>query len=217
MASQPPLKGLYVLTDVRLSGMSHVKTAEALLKGGVKIIQLRDKKISPRQYYETACEIKNLCRRYDALFIVNDRVDIALAAGADGVHLGQDDLPLSYSKKILGPNFIIGVSTNSIDQALKAQKNGADYIGFGPIFPTSTKDAGKPLGLRPLKDARASLRIPIAAIGGINTDNARSVLESGANMLAVASSVLVPGRVEELARGFLEKVERCKHHTTNNK
>ena len=204
------LEGLYVLTDVRLSGISHAGTAEALLKGGASIIQLRDKEISPRRYYEAASKIKELCSRYVALFIVNDRVDIALAVGADGVHLGQDDLTIAHARKILGPDFIIGISTHSLDQALEAQQGGADYIGFGPMFPTATKDAGEPQGLKPLKSLRASIRIPIAAIGGINPENACSVLESGADMLAVASSVLVPGRIEEFTRDFLEKIEYCR-------
>lgn len=210
----PLLEGLYALTDVRLSGTSHIATAEALLNGGVRIIQLRDKEMSPRKYYETACEIKKLCSRYGALFIVNDRADIAMAAEADGVHIGQGDMPLSYARKRFGKtigrklerDLIIGVSTNSVEQAIKAQDNGADYIGFGPVFTTATKDAGMPLGLQSLKDARASLRLPIAAIGGITPDNACSVLEAGADMLAVASSVLVPGRVEEFARSFVGKI-----------
>ncbi len=202
----PSLKGLYALTDARLSGLSHVAAVKALLRGGIRIVQLRDKEMSSRRYYETACELKKLCDKYNALFIVNDRVDIAMAAGADGVHLGQDDMPLAYARKILGPEFILGVSTSSIEQAMAAQENGADYIGFGPIFRTTTKDAGRSIGLQPLKDVRAKLKLPIAAIGGINPDNAYSVLEAGADMLAVVSSVLTQGRVENLARNFVKKI-----------
>ncbi|MBI5141618.1 MAG: thiamine phosphate synthase [Nitrospirae bacterium] len=201
--------GLYALTDTRISCLPHYETAAALLDGGARIIQLRDKVMTPLELYETACRIADLCRRFDALFIVNDRVDIAIASGADGVHLGQDDLPLALARKVCGARFIIGISTHTIDQALEAERGGADYIGFGPIFGTSTKDTGyAPRGLGMLAEVRAAVKIPVAAIGGITTNNAGDVLRAGADMLAVASAVQAGGDVAGATRRFVAASNR---------
>lgn len=209
MLCKSALNGLYALTDTRLSGLSHYETALALLEGGVRIIQLRDKGITPLELYETACRIAGLCRRFGALFIVNDRADIAVASGADGVHLGQDDLPLELARKVCGANFIIGISTHTVDQAIEAERGGADYIGFGPIFGTSTKDTGyTPRGLSMLAEVRAAVKIPVAAIGGITADNAGEVLRAGADMLAVASAVQAGGDVAGAARRFVEIIRQ---------
>jgi len=141
-----------------------------------------------------------LCRPRGTLFIVNDRPDVALAAGADGVHLGQDDLEIGYARRAVGNRLLIGVSTHSPDQAEEAERSGADYIGFGPMFVTETKDAGDPRGLSMLAEARLRVSIPIVAIGGIRPANAASVMRAGANMVAVASGLLTGGRISERVR-----------------
>ena len=205
MPRKSALNGLYALTDTRLSGMSHYETAAALLEGGARIIQLRDKGITPLELYETARRIAALCRGFGALFIVNDRADIAVASGADGVHLGQDDLPLELARRVCGPSLIIGISTHTIEQAIEAERGGADYIGFGPIFGTATKDTGyTPRGLSMLAKVRAAVKIPVAAIGGITAGNAGDVLRAGADMLAVASAVQIGGDVEVATGRFVE-------------
>lgn len=204
------LKGLYVLTDASLSGCSHIETALELLKGGARIIQLRDKKMPSGAYYETALEIRKICSHFNALFIVNDRVDVAVACGADGVHLGQDDLAALDSRKIIGSGLIMGISTHSIGEAVRAEEEGADYIGFGPVFRTETKEvACSPQGLTRLAEIRSRVKIPIAAIGGIGVLDACDTLKAGADMIAVASALLKPGRISGLTRQFVDTLKGC--------
>jgi len=186
-----------------------VETVRELLAAGVRIVQLRDKGASAGELLTAAREISDLCSRANALLIVNDRVDVARASGAFGVHLGQEDIPIAHARRIAGPNLRIGVSTHSLEQALEADAQGADYIGFGPLFSTETKDAGEPRGLDSLREVTRNVRIPVAAIGGITEENACAVLASGASMLAVASAVLEPGNVRGKATGFLERLAAC--------
>ena len=181
---------LYLITDTAISGLSHAAMARQAVSAGIGTIQLRDKEMSKKALYKEALVIREITRRHKALFIVNDHIDIALAADADGVHLGQEDMPAEEARRIMGKRKIIGISTHSLIQALKAQDAGADYIGFGPMFHTSTKDAGRPKGTRTLGRIRAGINIPIVAIGGITWENVNEVLKAGADACAVASGIL---------------------------
>jgi thiamine-phosphate pyrophosphorylase len=164
--------------------------ARQALDAGIALFQYRNKQGSRREIYEEARRLSALMRGAGALFIVNDHADIALAVDAHGVHLGQDDLPIEEARKLLGQGRIIGISTHSLDQARAAASAGADYIGFGPIYRTTTKDAGPLQGLEWLRQVRNEVTIPIIAIGGINRDNAGEVLAAGADGIAVISAVL---------------------------
>jgi len=174
-----------------------------LLAGGIAIIQLRAKETAAKEFLVLAREIRGLTRPAGCLFIVNDRLDIALAAGADGVHLGQEDLPLAIARKLMGREKIIGISTHDLAQAKEAEQGGADYIGFGPIFGTFTKDTGySPRGAAMLKEIRQAVKIPIVAIGGINDTNVAQVWEAGADAAAIISDLMgaddVAGKVRRI-------------------
>lgn len=182
--------GLYIISDTSVSrGRSHEEVVAAALTGGARVVQLREKWMGVRELYPVALRIRELTRQAGAAFIVNDMIDLAMAVGADGVHIGQDDMPATAARKILGPYMVIGVSTHSIQEAYAAVRDGADYIGYGPMFATGTKDAGEPKGPEGLREIRAKIELPIAAIGGINADNAASVIDAGADALAVISAV----------------------------
>lgn len=181
------------------------------LAAGVVFYQYRSKNAARRTIYEVSARLAGLARDAGAVFIVNDHADIAAAAGADGVHLGQEDLPVEYSRKLLGPGKIIGVSTHSVAQARTAQAAGADYIGFGPIFRTQTKDAGQTRGTRDLPVIKQAVDLPVIAIGGINAENALSVVQAGADGVAVISAVLAApelGAAAERLIGIVKNVRR---------
>jgi thiamine-phosphate pyrophosphorylase len=161
--------------------------------------------MSKKELYSEALSLRSLTLKYKTTFIVNDYIDIALAADADGVHLGQDDMPVKEARKIMGKKKIIGISTHSLKQAISAEDAGADYIGFGPVFPTSTKDAGLPKGLTALKEIRKHIKIPIVALGGITTENISSALEAGANAVAVMSAIL-KGDIKGNTEKFLSAI-----------
>lgn len=185
--NSPPL---YLISDTAISGITHMETFRIAIASGVKTIQLREKLISKRELYREAMAIRTLTRRHKVMFIINDYVDIAFLVDADGVHLGQNDMPVKEARKILGKNKIIGVSTHNLKQAVDAQREGADYVGFGPIFYTQTKDAGRPKGISSLKQIRGHIRIPIVAIGGITVDSVLEVMDGGADAVAVISAIL---------------------------
>ena len=174
-----------------------------LLDGGVRIVQLRAKEMAAKDCLDLAREARDLCHAAGGLFIVNDRVDIALAARAGGVHLGQEDLPLYIARKLVGKERIIGISTHDLAQAREAEQGGADYIGFGPIFGTATKDTGySARGLAMLAEVRKEIRIPIVAIGGINENNVAQVWQAGADSAAIISDLMgaedVAGKVRRI-------------------
>jgi thiamine-phosphate pyrophosphorylase len=194
--------GLCFITDHHTGGLSFLDMTQAVLRAGVGWVQYRDKTGPRRKVYEEAIKLKDLAGKHNAVFIVNDYSDIALAVDADGVHLGQDDLPVKEARKILGKGKIIGVSTHSIEQSLEAEQAGADYIGFGPVFHTSTKDAGSPRGIDLLGEIKNKVSIPVVAIGGINLGNIHSVLETGVDAVAAASAIL-KGDTEENAGKFM--------------
>ena len=190
---------LCVITD---EAFCPVTLAEEALKGGAAMIQLRHKTASGSQLFSWAVEIRKRCQHYQALCIINDRVDIALASDADGVHLGQNDLPADVARKLLGNRRILGVSASSLDEALQAEKDGADYIGFGHIYPTTSKlKEHAPLGLDMLQKAAAMVSLPFMAIGGINAENAPLLITRGAASVAVISAV---SRSKEPSRAAYE-------------
>jgi len=194
---------LYVITDELGSrGRSHLHVAEAAILGGADVVQLRDKGASSRRFYEVALQLRVLTREANVPLIVNDRLDIALAADADGVHVGRTDLPASVVRKILGPGKIMGVSADTVEEAILAEKDGADYLGVGPVFEArGTKpDAGEPLGLDLIGRIRRHCRLPIVAIGGITAENARMVREAGADAAAVISAIASADDMAESAR-----------------
>ncbi len=186
---------LYLITDTNIQKKySHYEIAKLAVKGGADIIQLRDKFLTTSQHYDTAVKIAKLCRISGVIFLVNDRVDIALAAETDGVHLGKEDIPVKEARKLLGKNKIIGGTAHSLSEAIKCESDGADYIGYGHIFPTKTKHKPeKPKGILNLKQIVNKIKIPVYAIGGISPENIESVMNTGVHGAALAGSVLRSG------------------------
>lgn len=186
------LPKIYPVTDVRISGISHAEQVEKLIRGGANLIQLRDKSASPRDFYVSAENAIAIARKNGARIIINDRVDIALVLRSDGVHLGQNDLPPVYARKILGEEAIIGFSTHTLEQAIAAIELPIDYIAFGPIFSTQTKEnPDAVVGIDGLMRVRAAIGdFPLVAIGGIKSVNLRSVFESGADSAAIVSDLI---------------------------
>ena len=197
------LGGLCFITDHKASSLPFEDMTRRALKSGVQWIQYRDKENPRREIYKNSVMLRQITKDSRAFFTINDHTDIALAAGADGVHLGQDDLPLGEARKIMGKNKIIGISTHTPEQAAEAERNGADYIGFGPVFHTGTKDAGSPKGIAMLGEIKKNIGIPVVAIGGIEIGNLVSVLETGVDAVAVASAIL-RGDIEENAKRFMD-------------
>ena len=197
------LPRIYALTDVRVSGLSHAEQVELLSAGGATLIQLREKGLPARNFYQQAKAAIEVAARRGVQLIINDRVDVALAVGAAGVHLGQDDMPPEAARSLLGPNAVIGYSTHNIDQALAATKLPIDYLAIGPIFPTTSKsDTAPVLGLEGLRTVRRAIgAFPLVAIGGVNHANSREVIEAGADSVAVISALLSdPTRITEVTR-----------------
>lgn len=202
---------IYAITDSRLSrGRSLEEVASALLRAGIKLIQYREKKASPRQMLEECRLLRNLAWDYGASFVVNDHIDLALLCRADGVHIGQDDLPLREARKLVRPGMFIGLSTHSPEQAEKAVADGADYIGVGPIFPTQTKeDVVAPVGFKYLDWAAQNLKLPFVAIGGIKASNINEVRKHGARCCALVSELVgaedISAKVREVRREMWRK------------
>jgi thiamine-phosphate pyrophosphorylase len=188
----PGSLALYLCTDRKLLlGRPLPEAVEAAIEGGVTMVQLREKGASGREFFDIARELLALTRSKGVPLIINDRLDIALAAGADGVHLGQSDLPCLEARRIAGKDFIIGISAHTPEEALSAQADGADYIGAGAVFPTGSKaDAGAVIGIEGIRAVAGAVKIPVAGIGGINPGNAASVIAAGAAGLAVISAIL---------------------------
>jgi len=207
--SNPQLKlpRVYALTDVRLSGLSHAEQVELLSAGGATLVQLREKEMAAREFYEQAKAAVEVAARHSMQLIINDRVDVALAVGAYGVHLGQNDMPPEAARKLLGANAVIGYSTHNIEQAIAATKLPIDYLAIGPIFATTSKsDTAPVLGLDGLRTVReATGTFPLVAIGGVTHANAREVIEAGADSVAVISALLSNShRITEATRSLLQ-------------
>jgi thiamine-phosphate pyrophosphorylase len=204
------LKGsLYAILDSGFIGsLTYSETAERMIKGGASVIQLRMKGEPSSCILETAKELAEICRMSETLFMVNDYPDIALLAGADGLHLGQDDIPLSEARKILPEDMIIGISTHSPDQALDALKDSPDYIAIGPLFDTESKygDLIRGIGTDIIKRIKEASRIPVVAIGGITGENIKSVFESGADSAAMISALYRNGTIKENCRELVNLI-----------
>lgn len=197
------MKGYYFITDSGLSragNVSDVKQAEAC---GVRVVQYRNKNAETLEMYKEALKLREICR--NAAFLINDRIDIAVAVDADGVHLGQSDMPYRAARKMLGPDKIIGITVHNLSEALEAQVLGADYLGVSPIFSTKTKaDAGKASGIVLIEEIRERVDIPLIAIGGINLANAPEVVKAGADGVCAISAVVAKENVGEEIRKFQE-------------
>lgn len=207
------LGGVCFITDRLSCPLTCLEMTEVVLRTGVRWVQYRDKERNRLAYYRTAFMLRELTRSFGASLIVNDYADIAAAVDADGVHLGQDDFPLSEARKLLGHEKIIGISTHSLEEALEAEAGGADYVGFGPVFETTTKNgAGSPKGTRMLEKVGSRVSIPVVAIGGIGIDSLTGVMASGAGAVAVASGVLkgdITRNMEQLLQGFRNSGTGC--------
>ena len=206
------LPKLYPITDRRLSGLSHAEQVARLIEGGAAFVQLREKHLSPREFYQEAEEALRVARRRGVKLIINDRADIALAIGADGVHLGQDDMPPEAARTLLGEGAVVGFSTHSVEQALAAARLPVDYIAVGPVFATKSKEKPDPVvgleGLRRVREA-VGLSVKLVAIGGVTRENAPSVLAAGADSVAVISALLRPedpSEITRLTRDFLARL-----------
>ena len=199
---------LHVLTDTVLQDRySHTDLARLAVAGGADTIQYRQKTGTTREMIETAMAIQEICTDADIPLIVNDRVDVAIAAGADGVHLGQDDFPVRKARELLGSDRIIGVSGGSVEEAQQGIAGGADYVGFGPIYATGSKaDAGFPQGLAGLSEIARVLSVPVIAIGGIDADTAAEVMRAGAHGIAVISAVCCQADPEGATRRLLRRM-----------
>src|SRR5436190_1729158 len=196
----------YPLTDTRLSGLTHAEQVERLAAGGATIVQLREKLASPREFYDAAREAMRVARALGVRLIINDRVDIALAVGADGVHLGQDDLPPRRARELVGPDRIVGYSTHNVEQALEADSTPVDYLAIGPIFQTRTKEkTDAVVGLELIEELKSRLTKPLVAIGGITLETAPAVIAAGADSVAVISD-LYAGNIAERTREYLHRL-----------
>ncbi len=200
--------GLYLITDTSIqSRYTHVELAEMALQNGARIIQLRDKKKDALELMHIGEHITRLCDNCGAYCIINDRVDVAFASDAHGVHLGQNDLPVRVARNMLGDNKIIGGSASTLQEARYIEKQGADYVGFGHIFATTSKQKHyKPRGIKLLQQVLDTVSIPVIAIGGINTDNFKQVLDTGSDGIAVISSICRHPDPAEATRLFTEQM-----------
>jgi thiamine-phosphate pyrophosphorylase len=205
------LTGLYAIIDSQFLGKrSHTKVAEELIKGGANVIQLRDKFTPKAELLPIAQKMRKLCADKGILFIVNDHLDMALACGADGLHLGQEDLPLSIARKLLPMDMVLGGSVNTVEQAKSAEAEGADYIAVGSMYPTTSKEKPQVVGVGRLKQVRGVVSLPLVAIGGINKDNASEVAANGADAVAVISALLGAKDIAEAARRIIKSFEAGK-------
>jgi len=204
------LPKVYPITDTTISGLSHCEQVKRLIAGGAALIQLRDKRASSRVFYSEAQAAIQIARSAGVKLIINDRVDIALALQADGVHLGQDDMPVDAARRVLGDRAVIGFSTHNLEQIREALRLPIDYLAFGPIFPTTSKPDPDPVaGLNQLKRAcEMVLPMPVVAIGGINRSNAADVLNAGASSVAVISAILAdPSRIAGNLQQIRSRIE----------
>lgn len=199
------ITGLYVIIDTQaLKGRSHLEVTSQVISGGAKIIQLRDKLQSKKELLAIAHQLRSLCAEHNVLFIINDYLDIALATEADGLHLGQNDLPIKVARQLLPIDKILGGSVTTEDQAITAEAEGADYIAVGSIYPTTYKKTATVVGVERLRQVRQAISLPLVAIGGINKDNAAEVMAAGVNSVAVISAVLEAESPEEAARQIID-------------
>lgn len=202
---------LYVILDRGAAGDRNLAPLlEAVLEGGCRVVQLREKTMPLGDLYPVARALRKRCREAGCLFIVNDRVDLALAVEADGVHVGQDDLPAREARRLLSPGMILGVSTHDENQARLARDDGADYVAVGSMFPTGSKAGFRLVGPDLLRRVRPEIRVPLVAIGGVTTDNVAEVIRAGADAVAVISAVCAAPDPAAAARAFLEAIRTAR-------
>ena len=202
------IRGLFAIIDTQaLKGQSHTEAAGQVIRGGARVVQLRDKLLSKRELLPIALKLKALCVEHSVLFIVNDYLDLALATDADGLHLGQNDLPIKIARRLLPIDKILGCSTHTVDQAMAAKSDGADYIAVGSMYPTPSKETAVIVGLDRLRQVRQAVSLPLVAIGGINKDNAAEVIAAGANSVAIISAILGAESPEEASRQIVATIE----------
>jgi thiamine-phosphate pyrophosphorylase len=208
MAAPSPFRNaLYLITDRRqlTGGATLPETVEQALAGGVRLIQLREKDLPAAELWPLAQQLRSLTRRFSAKLFINDRIDLALACGADGVHLGGHSLPTAEVRRLIGPRRLIGVSTHCLDDVARAAGQGADFLTFGPVYPTPSKAAyGPPQGLDLLKQASQRTALPVLALGGIKTPHVQAVMSHGASGIALISAVLSDADPRAAARRFSE-------------
>jgi thiamine-phosphate pyrophosphorylase len=202
---------LYIITDRNLSKKSEVEFVREAISGGAKIIQYREKELSLRDMLKTAAKLREITKEAGVTFIINDRIDVALAVNADGVHLGKEDMPLEIARRLLGSDKIIGVTVHNVEEAIEAEKSGADYVGLSPIFETLTKgDAGEAVGTEMIKKVKEKVKIPIVAIGGINESNVQSVIEDGADGVAMISAIVTKEDVTATVKALKKKIAEAR-------
>ena len=203
---------LYLVTDRLLAGGRPLtEVVAAAVAGGATVVQLREKHCTTRDFVELARALKNQLHGSGVPLIINDRLDVALAAGADGLHLGQQDMTIADARRLLPPGMVIGISAESLADAIAAEKEGADYLGISPVFATATKvDAAPPLGLEGVAAIRATVRLPLVGIGGINVENVTSVIAAGADGVAVVSAIVAADNPGDAARKLKEKIATAK-------
>ena len=205
------LKGLYVIVDTHFLGSREpLEVTRQIIQAGVKVIQLRDKNPDKKALLKLAGEMQRLCTQNKVLFIVNDYLDIALAIEADGLHIGQEDIPVTVARRLMSIGMLLGVSAATLEEAQEAEKQGADYLGVGAIFPTKSKDEIRVVGLDRLTQIRSAISLPIAAIGGINAANIASIMTTGSDCACVISAVLGASDVAQAARQLIEIIEAKK-------
>jgi len=202
------IKGVYAVIDTEwLKARKPADVARQMIKGGAKIIQLRCKEGSTKEYLAIAKELKGICAKSGILFIINDSLEVALAVNADGLHVGQDDLPVTEARKFIPIDMILGCSVMTVKEAVKAKKDGVDYLGVGAIFSTATKESAKAIGLARIKEIEQAVDLPIVAIGGINKNNLNDVIKAGADSAAVISVIMGAENIEKATKELIKIFE----------
>ena len=192
---------VYLVTDHRdKTDEEFLNVVEEAIKGGTAIVQLREKTASTKDFYQLALKVKEITSKYDVPLLINDRIDIALAVDCEGVHIGQDDMPAGIARKIIGNDKILGVSASTVDEAIKAEEDGADYIGSGAVFPTATKDDADSVSKEELKNIVDSINIPVVAIGGITLENANTLKDTGIAGFSVVSAIMSADNPKEASK-----------------
>ena len=194
---------LYLVTDKSDDVERFLKTIEESIQGGVSVVQIREKTADTLDFYNLALKVKEITTKYNVPLIINDRVDVALAIDADGVHVGQSDMPCDVTRKLVGDDKIVGVSAATIEEAQKAERDGADYIGTGAVFPTATKDDAPSITKKELKEVVDSINQQVVAIGGINLDNASELTDTGIAGLSVVSAIMSSDNPKESSKKLL--------------
>jgi thiamine-phosphate pyrophosphorylase len=204
---------LYAVTDrTWLKGRSLTHVVEEAIKAGITFLQLREKDLDNASFLQLAREVKSVADKYEIPYVINDNVEVAMSCGADGVHVGQDDMAARDARRIIGPDKILGVSAQTVEQAVLAEKNGADYIGVGTVFPTSTKLDAEAVSFETLKEICEAVSIPVVAIGGINKDNAMKLAGSGIDGIAVVSAIFAQEDITSAVRELRQISSRVVSH-----